>query len=186
MFCHNGAHCRAGSLPGRILCCALDLKRPSPIGAPGTCTADASATPKEAGTRLCNARLSITASPVHHAPRVGTAGRAHLVVGRVVGALEVVQHALGLGQHEVALLPLPGLRQALPPAVLADPLLQVPRQQVACAPALGGFESQGNTSQPYRTYTNNVPNQVAQNAHHKAFELCCCRCTHQRCRALAL
>ena len=140
--------------------CALDLKWPSPIGAPGTCTADASATPKEAGTRLCNARLSITASPVQHAPRVGTAGRAHLVVGRVVRALEVVQHALGLGQHEVALLPLPGLRQALPPAVLADPLLQVPRQQVACAASLGGFESQGNTSQPYRTYTKNVQTRL--------------------------
>ena len=55
-----------------------------------------------------------------------------LVVGRVVGALEVVQHALGLREHKVALLPAPGLWQALPPAVLANALLQITRQQIAC------------------------------------------------------
>ncbi len=57
-----------------------------------------------------------------------------LVVGRVVGALEVVQHALDIRQHKVALLPAPCLRQALPPAVLANALLQVPSQQVTYMP----------------------------------------------------
>ena len=55
-----------------------------------------------------------------------------LVVGRVVGRLEVVQLALGLRQHKVALLPLPGLRQALASALLPDALFQRPRQHVTC------------------------------------------------------
>lgn len=49
------------------------------------------------------------------------------VVGWVICGLEVVQHALGLCQHKVPLLPLEGLSQGhtLPAAVLAYSLLQV-------------------------------------------------------------
>ena len=50
------------------------------------------------------------------------------VVGRVISRLEVVQHALGLCQHKVPLLPLEGLPQGhtLPAAVLPYSLLQIP------------------------------------------------------------
>lgn len=55
------------------------------------------------------------------------------VVGRVISRLEVVQHALGLCQHKVPLLPLEGLPQghALPAAVLPYSLLQVPSLQLS-------------------------------------------------------
>lgn len=48
------------------------------------------------------------------------------VIGWVISRLEVVQHALCVGEHKPALLPLPALWQILPPAVLTDALLQVP------------------------------------------------------------
>ena len=48
------------------------------------------------------------------------------VIGWVISRLEVVQHALGVGKHKPALLPLPALWQVLPPAVLTNALLQVP------------------------------------------------------------
>ena len=63
-----------------------------------------------------------------HLPEVDDAP----VVGRVISRLEVVQHALGLCQHKVPLLPLEGLsqRDILPTAVLPYSLLQIPSLQL--------------------------------------------------------
>ena len=56
------------------------------------------------------------------------------VVGRVVSRFEVVQHALGLSQHKVALLPLESVSKGniLSPTVLSYSLFQVTCLQLAC------------------------------------------------------